>query len=452
MQVQRDNPLIYRALVIPFILGLAVFSILERAEGNQERQRQGAPASAQNASGSEMKAFRDGRELLQEEKWARAAERFNDYISDYPKSANVDAALYWLAFALKKQERFNEADRALKRLTNEFPSSTWADDAKTLRIEIAPYLGNTELISAGANAANNDESKLVALRNLFATNPEQATAISGNVFLPGSQASMSFKESTITMLGRYGGKQARHLLVEIARGDSDSRLRKTAIYWLGKEEDATILATLKDLALSSSDTNVGLAALSALLHQGSPAALAAFEDIARAAVSQDVRKRAETLLRTDTGASGTLKKNSWLLLKGNNELLLIPNGRVIKLSGSGALLFKGDGQRIEVPNGLSITVNGVTPFREGDVRRNETVDLVGGEIAARERLVEENETVRLVADGQRTIWELSVLPADSTNMLESGNWVNINGEFRVSAVEQKTFLLYAKPGEGVKFR
>ncbi len=205
MSIPKNKSSVGQALVVAFILAVVVLPLMKIKGGAQERKQGVSATQTRDASGPEKKAFRDARELLLEENWTRATERFNDYINDYPKDANVDAALYWLAFALKKQDRFREADRALNRLITEFPTSGWADDAKALRIEIAPRLGNTELIDKEAKALGNDEAKLVALRNLFSTNPEQAIAISANVFASGSGATRSFKESTITMLGRYGG-------------------------------------------------------------------------------------------------------------------------------------------------------------------------------------------------------------------------------------------------------
>jgi HEAT repeats/Tetratricopeptide repeat len=452
MTIKKTKSLIGRLSIVPFILALAVLPVIESTGGGQERSRFDDTTQTQNVVGPERKTFRDGRELLLEENWTRAAERFNDYITDYPKEANVDAALYWLAFALKKQDKLREAERALHRLITEFPASTWVDDAKAMRIEIAPRLGNTELIDKEANAPGNDEAKLLALRNLFSSNPEQAIAISTNIFAAGSGAGRSFKESTITMLGRYGGKRASPLLVDIARRESDSRLRRSAIYWLGKEEDASTLATLKDLALTATEANVGLAAVSAILQQGSPQALESLADIATAATSTEVRKQAESLLRTGATVSSKPTKDSWLLLKGNKQLLLISTGRIIKLSGSGALTFKRDGQLIEVPNGVSVTVDGEAPFKEGEVGRGETADVIGADIVSRERLIQPQETVRLIGEGQRMIWELSLVPTREANMLESGNWFNINGEFDVSAAESKNFFLYAKPGGGVKMR
>jgi tetratricopeptide (TPR) repeat protein len=452
MNIQHKSSSVGRNFVIPFILSLALLPLMVSTGGGQRRSRIVDSAQTQNTSGPEIKSFRDGKELLLEENWVRAAERFNDYITDYPKDANVDAALYWLAFALKKQERFREAERTLNRLIDEFPTSTWVDDARALRIEIAPRLGNTDLIDKEANASNNDEAKLAALRNLFSSNPEQAVAISANIFLPNSGATTSFKESAITLLGRYGGKQAWPLLIDIAGRESDLRLRKSAIYWLGKEEDTNTLAALKGFALASSESEVGLAAVSAILQQGSLQALESLKEIANAAISPAVRNRAERLLQTGTGINSKPNKDSWLLVKDNRQLLLISSGRVIKLSGSGNLTFKRDGQVIEIPNGLRITVNGEAPFKGGEVRKGETAEMIGGDIASRERLISGSETVRLVDHDQRTIWELSLVPAESANLLDSSNWFTINGEFNVSGAALKDFFLYAKPTGGVKMR
>lgn len=451
MSIKNHNPATSSALALPFILALVILLLLQSPGGCQERSRSAGAAQPQSVSG-EMKAFRDGRELLLQENWPRAAERFNDFITDYPKDPNVDAALYWLAFALNKQDKLREADRALNRLITEFPSSTWADDAKALRMEIAPRLGHTDLVDKEAKASNNEEARLVALRNLFSDNPEQAIAISSDVLLPGSGATRSFKESTIMMLGRYGGKRALPLLSDVARRESES-LRKSAIYWLGKEEDANTLAVLKDLALTATETGVGIAALSAILQQGSPQALESLNEISGAAVSPEVRKRAGSLLRANAaGSSRNATKDSWLLLRGERQLLLISTGRIIKLTGSGTLKFKRDGQLLEVPNGLSVTVDGDSPFQEGAVRKGESADVVGGEIVSRERLIQANEVVHLVNKDQQTVWTLSLAPAEDANMLENGNWFTINGEFNVSAAELKAFFLYAKPGGGVKMR
>ncbi|MFL6332440.1 MAG: outer membrane protein assembly factor BamD [Pyrinomonadaceae bacterium] len=84
-----------------------------------------------------LQVFRQGRDLIEKEDWAAAAAKFEGYVTQYPKSKEADAALYWLAYALKKQRKFQETQQTLERLIREFPRSTWVDDARAMEVEIA---------------------------------------------------------------------------------------------------------------------------------------------------------------------------------------------------------------------------------------------------------------------------------------------------------------------------
>ena len=87
------------------------------------------------------KKFREGRDLIDKEEWAKAAEKFNEISTKYPGNKSADAALYWLAFCYKKQNQFKSSDDALSRLIQRFPSSSWANDAKVMKLEIAAQIG-----------------------------------------------------------------------------------------------------------------------------------------------------------------------------------------------------------------------------------------------------------------------------------------------------------------------
>src|SRR5918992_575239 len=50
-----------------------------------------------------MRALREGRDLIDAEQWAKAAEKFAQFVNTYPKDRDVDVALYWLAYSLNKQ-------------------------------------------------------------------------------------------------------------------------------------------------------------------------------------------------------------------------------------------------------------------------------------------------------------------------------------------------------------
>src|SRR5215468_6985727 len=44
-------------------------------------------------------AFRTGRDYLDDQQWAKAQEKFSEYLKSYPSDKNVDQALYWLAYS-----------------------------------------------------------------------------------------------------------------------------------------------------------------------------------------------------------------------------------------------------------------------------------------------------------------------------------------------------------------
>src|ERR1044071_2685585 len=77
----------------------------------------------QSGDSPAMLVFRQGRDMIEKEDWAGAAAKFEGYVAQYPKSKEADAALYWLAYAQKKQRRFQAAEENLAKLVKEVPRS-----------------------------------------------------------------------------------------------------------------------------------------------------------------------------------------------------------------------------------------------------------------------------------------------------------------------------------------
>src|SRR6185369_6360883 len=67
-----------------------------------------------------MQIFREGRDFIEAQNWQRAAEKFSDFITGYPKDKDVDAALYWYGYALQKKNRNDDASKPLLRLIQRF--------------------------------------------------------------------------------------------------------------------------------------------------------------------------------------------------------------------------------------------------------------------------------------------------------------------------------------------
>src|SRR5262245_16583859 len=71
-----------------------------------------------------MQMFREGRDFIEAQNWAKAAEKFGGFIKLYPRDKDLDAALYWYGYALHKQGIKDEAAKPLIRLIDNYPGST----------------------------------------------------------------------------------------------------------------------------------------------------------------------------------------------------------------------------------------------------------------------------------------------------------------------------------------
>lgn len=192
------------------------------------------------------KNFRAGRDLIDKEEWARAAEKFVEVTEKYPDAKNADAALYWLAFCHKKQKQFKEAGVALARLLEKFPASSWASDARVMRLEIGAPVGGivaahnaqtlamiNETYGVTAASANSvkgtdatralqyfenslagevyksaaraplereDEIKIAAFQSLLAADAKRAIETMGEILKPDSKASETLKQEILRVL------------------------------------------------------------------------------------------------------------------------------------------------------------------------------------------------------------------------------------------------------------
>ena len=284
--------LIDSRLVAGLLAGLVLgATILQAGFAQQQQDLDKLNRFVQTQNLPAAKLFREGRDLIGDEEWSSAEGKFRRFVQLYPKEANLDAALYWLAFTLSKQEKYDEAEAHLKRLLSEFPRSNWADDASALRAQIAGKVNNQGVINQTLNE-DDVEVKIVALESLFQSNPERGLAYVAEMMKPGSKASTRLKEAGIELLRRHGGPQAGALLLDIIRNQTDSRLRAIAIQTLGRTGDESMLPLLRDLANTSADAEVSKAAVFALSRYEGAGARAMLLELARSAKSVEVRKDA----------------------------------------------------------------------------------------------------------------------------------------------------------------
>ncbi|MCK5222944.1 MAG: hypothetical protein KAR14_15250, partial [Candidatus Aminicenantes bacterium] len=104
-----------------------------------------------SAEKKDYNEFKKAKKLIYEKDWARAVAKLKAFQEKFSKSDYLDDSLYWLSYSLSKMgteisERTakislnEEAFEGLEELLEGFESSSWVEDAKILRMEIAESL------------------------------------------------------------------------------------------------------------------------------------------------------------------------------------------------------------------------------------------------------------------------------------------------------------------------
>ncbi|HEV2763357.1 MAG TPA: HEAT repeat domain-containing protein [Pyrinomonadaceae bacterium] len=249
-----------------------------------------SPGTSQPA----LQAFREGRDLIGEENWGRAAEVFSRFVNQYPKDRNADAAYYYLALAYKKLNRPGDAQTTLGTLISRFPRSQWVDDAEAMQAELDPAKARELKDKADVDL------KIIALQSLCQNDPSQCPTYVNEVLSSGSRSSLRLRQAAIALLGRHGGPAAIPSLVSLARNDADEAIRVQAISALGQTDQDNVLDTLRELAMGPEfkDNGVVDMALHAIVENDSPRAVTIMGDLARNARTVEARRHAIYLLAT----------------------------------------------------------------------------------------------------------------------------------------------------------
>src|SRR5689334_17252470 len=115
---------------------LIIFSIALIAAGavnaQQRRTSFQSSSSTRNGQSDATTVFRSARDLITDGEWAKAQEKFNEYVNTYPNEKNIDAALYWLAYSQQRLAKYDQCRVTIERLLEKYPNSSWKDDARVM--------------------------------------------------------------------------------------------------------------------------------------------------------------------------------------------------------------------------------------------------------------------------------------------------------------------------------
>jgi HEAT repeat protein len=223
-----------------------------------------------------MQAFREGRDLIEAQKWQEAAAKFYDFMKAYPKDRDMDAALYWYGYALQKQGRKEEAKAPLIKLINNFPNSSWRREAEAMLV----VLGGQEAVAQAYNR-DNCEIKILALQSLFQADEQRAINLVTESLKSSASQCPGFQSAAVSMLGSHGGARVVPLLLDIARSNPDLKLRLTAIKRLGEQNNDQVVDELIKIYDVDRTKEIRSQILRALVESRTPRGSAKLVEIAR---------------------------------------------------------------------------------------------------------------------------------------------------------------------------
>jgi len=269
-----------------------------------QRVRSSNQLTQQTKSDAADVIFRSGRDLITDQEWAKAQEKFNQLIATYPNDKNVDAAMYWMAYAMNKQSKTDQCRQTLAQLLEKYPNTSWREDARLLLAQTlaghyvyeatpAPGFSIIEGVGSGTgvgiarapvaiaapsgnatiwalepddDAAGDDpcEFKIVVLQALFQTDVQRGVVAATEWLKPGSTQTVRCKGAALSLLGRYGGKAVTPVIIGVARNESDLKLRARAISALGATNDDSVIDALREFALNAKESDIIEASLYAL--------------------------------------------------------------------------------------------------------------------------------------------------------------------------------------------
>ncbi len=319
-----------KTLTSKISLSLVIMLMASVALGQQRTTSASSNRTTQQTGNDAITVFRSARDLITDGEWAKAQQKFNEYVTSYPNEKNTDAALYWLAYTQQKLAKFDQCRATIERLLEKYPNTSWKDDARVLLAQVPGNyaIAYQDLIStvraAGVatvppqssiiyapvappdqvdatpmvapvitaspvwvdgfnNSADNDdpcEFKIVVLQALFQTDLQRGIMAATDWLKPGSTQTVRCKSAALSLLGRSGGKAVTPVILGVARSEPDLKLRARAISALGATNDDTVVDALRDFALNSQENDIIEASVYALSRHTGERAINVLTDIA----------------------------------------------------------------------------------------------------------------------------------------------------------------------------
>jgi HEAT repeat protein len=231
--------------------------------------------------------YRLARETLNRGEYRRAAQLFGDITQRFPNSVYAADARYWRAFALYRLGGSTDLRDALATLQDNshvYRQASLQADAPALAARIRGALavqGDPQArAQVGATASQPGEAcdredvavRVEALNSLGQTDPESTTPILRRVLARRDDCSARLRRAALWLLGRRTDADAASIVMASARTDPDIRVRADALRFLAAMPGDQAISTIEEIARTPGNEDLQRAAVSALGRSDNPRA------------------------------------------------------------------------------------------------------------------------------------------------------------------------------------
>jgi HEAT repeat protein len=211
--------------------------------------------------------YQEARDSIDRERYDLALRRLGDLLKQFdgktqPIEHRVDAALYWKAYTLGKEQQFSEALNTIADMQKRFSESRWLKDARALELELRQASGQ----AVSPDGQNDEELKLLALRGVMRSDPDRAVPMIEQLLAGNS--SVTVKENALFVLSQSQAPRAREIIINTARSANNPDLQLKAVRYVGAMRTPESAQTLADIYRTSNDVAVKRAIIRAIASGG----------------------------------------------------------------------------------------------------------------------------------------------------------------------------------------
>jgi len=180
------------AIVAAVVICLAAGAINQTAAQKKAapRVKENAWATQQTGSTPEATtAFAAARDLIDDAQWSKAEQAFGQYLTRFPKEENLDAAMYWTAYAQYQMKKYTVCKQTIEKMLQAYAKTSWKQDADLLMAQLpgaapvavagTPITADVAVLSSAPIAAAVDAATITSVSpTVVAQSPGQAVTLS----------------------------------------------------------------------------------------------------------------------------------------------------------------------------------------------------------------------------------------------------------------------------------